>query len=119
MVDLNTYPLESLKVAKTIRDAFWQLESHIVDVSIPANYSDVLIELEDQSGNNKAVFCGITAPDESYDLKLVEEAVDIYAYDPDGSYLANSYLILNWYCQTQMILLLISRICWVEATGLP
>lgn len=90
-VDLNNYPLESLKVSKTIRDAFWQLESHIVDVSIPSNYSDVLIELEDQSGNSKAIFCGITAPDESYDLKLVEEAVDIYAYD------------LRWFLSRQFV----------------
>ncbi|TGC08133.1 hypothetical protein [Methanolobus halotolerans] len=91
MVDLSTYPLESLKVSKTIRDAFWQLESHLVDVSIPDNYSYVLVKLEDHSGANKTVFYGITAPDESYKLKLVEEAVDIYAYD------------LRWYLSRQFV----------------
>ena len=90
-VDLNNYPLESLKVSKTIRDAFWQLESRLVDISIPTNYSDVLVKLEDHSGNNKIVFCGITGPDESYKLKLVEESVDIYAYD------------LRWFLSRQFV----------------
>jgi hypothetical protein len=91
MVDLNSYPLESLKVSKTIRDAFWQLESHLLDVSIPENYSDVIIKLEDNSATEHVVFCGITAPDESYKLKLVEEAVDIYGYD------------LRWYLSRQFV----------------
>lgn len=90
-VDLNNYPLESLKVSKTIRDAFWQLESHLVDVSIPENYSDVLVKLEDDSATEHVVFCGITAPDESYKLELVGESVDIYAYD------------LRWYLSRQFV----------------
>lgn len=90
-VDLNTYPLESLKVSKTIRDAFWQLESHLLDISIPDNYADVLVKLEDNSATEHLVFYGITAPDESYKLKLVEESVDIYAYD------------LRWYLSRQFV----------------
>ncbi|MDP2216735.1 MAG: hypothetical protein Q8J68_05550 [Methanolobus sp.] len=123
MTGLDNYPLSSIRVSKSISDAFWQLEASMPDVDIPTNYTDVPVQLEDNDGVDRTVFYGITAPDEAYKLKNVDTVVRIFAYDY-GWFLSRQFvpeelLILpadesvNWYIEE-----LLGGVNWQTVTGI-
>jgi len=109
MTGLDNYPLSSIRISKSISDAFWQMEASMSDVDIPANYTDVPVQLKDNDGVDRTVFYGVTAPDEAYTLKNAGSMVQIFAYD-HGWFLSRQFvpeelLVLpadesvNWYIE--------------------
>ena len=123
MTGLDNYPLSSIRISKSISDAFWQLEASMPDVDIPAYYTDVAVQLKDNDGIDRTAFYGITAPDEAYTLKNVESMVRIFAYDY-GWFLSRQFvpedlLVLpaaesvNWYIEE-----LLGGVDWQTVTGI-
>jgi len=123
MTGLDNYPLSSIRVSKSISDAFWQLEASMPDVDIPAYYTDVAVQLKDNDGIDRTAFYGITAPDEAYTIKNVESMVRIFAYGY-GWFLSRQFvpedlLVLpatesvNWYIEE-----LLGGADWQTVTGI-